>query len=174
MYGYDSYKANDIETASPVKLIVMLYAGAIKFSNIAIAHIEKNDIEGANTNILKAQNIISELLASINFEAGGIADDLSNLYIYLFDGIAVVLSCTTFKSNNVCFMWILLSIFAFMDHGKLHFIFKLDVLDIVYIYLHQIIIHMIFQLDQVSQFSFIHGLFIKLVTGSGAVYKMEF
>ncbi|MGL4677282.1 MAG: flagellar export chaperone FliS [Brevinema sp.] len=83
MYGYDSYKINDIETASQVKLIVMLYAGAIKFSYLAIEAIEKNDIESASTNIIKTQNIISELLASLNFDAGTIADDLSGLYIYI-------------------------------------------------------------------------------------------
>ncbi|MGL5955759.1 MAG: flagellar export chaperone FliS [Brevinema sp.] len=83
MYGYDSYKINDIETATQVKLIVMLYAGAIKFSHLAIEAIEKNDIESASTNIIKTQNIISELLSSLNFEAGTIADDLSGLYIYI-------------------------------------------------------------------------------------------
>lgn len=83
MRGYDSYKTNDIETASPVKLVVMLYAGAIKFSYLAIEAIEKKDIESANTNILKVQNIVSELLSSLNFEAGNLANDLSGLYIYI-------------------------------------------------------------------------------------------
>ncbi len=83
MYGYDSYKANDIETASPVKLVVLLYGGAIRFSYLAVEAIKKNDIEAANENILKAQNIVSELLASLNYDAGNIADDLSNLYIYI-------------------------------------------------------------------------------------------
>ncbi len=83
MYGYNSYKTNDIETASPVKLIVMLYNGAIKFATLAVEAIENNDIETANVNIIKAQNIVSELLSSLNFEAGNVADNLSGLYIYI-------------------------------------------------------------------------------------------
>lgn len=83
MHGYESYKVNDIETASPVKLIVMLYAGAIKFSHLAIEAIEQNNIEQANTNIIKVQNIVSELLSSLNFDAGNLANDLSGLYIYI-------------------------------------------------------------------------------------------
>ena len=83
MYGYETYKTNDIETASQLKLIVMLYSGAIKFAHLAIEAIENKNIEAANTNIIKTQNIMSELLSSLNFKAGPIADDLSGLYIYI-------------------------------------------------------------------------------------------
>ena len=83
MYGYETYKTNDIETASQLKLIVMLYSGAIKFAHLAIEAIENKNIEVANTNIIKTQNIVSELLSSLDFKAGSIADDLSGLYIYI-------------------------------------------------------------------------------------------
>ena len=39
------YKDNRILTASPAELTLMLYEGAIKFCNIAIMAIEKDDIE---------------------------------------------------------------------------------------------------------------------------------
>lgn len=84
MYGYESYKTNDIETASQLRLIVMLYGGAIKFIHIAIEAIAQNNIEEANVNIIKAQNIVTELLSSLNFDIGGeIADHLSGLYLYI-------------------------------------------------------------------------------------------
>lgn len=83
MYGHESYKTNDIETASRVKLIVMLYNGAIRFAQIAIEAINNNNIEVANIHIIKSQNIVSELLASLNFDAGSIANELSSLYIYI-------------------------------------------------------------------------------------------
>ena len=83
MYGYETYKTNDIETASQLKLIVMLYSGAIKFAHLAIEAIENKNIESANNNIIKTQNIISELLSSLDFKAGSIAEDLTGLYIYI-------------------------------------------------------------------------------------------
>ncbi|MBQ8625677.1 MAG: flagellar protein FliS, partial [Agathobacter sp.] len=49
--GYAAYANSKIMTASPAELTLMLYDGAIKFANIAIAAIEKNDIEKAHNNI---------------------------------------------------------------------------------------------------------------------------
>ena len=62
----NAYQRNAILTASPAELTLMLYNGAIKFCNIGIAAIEKNDYEGANTNIKKANAIITELRASLD------------------------------------------------------------------------------------------------------------
>ena len=83
MYGHETYKTNDIETASKMKLVVMLYQGAIRFAYISIEAIEQKNYEIANLNTIKSQNIVSELLASLNFEAGNIASELSSLYIYI-------------------------------------------------------------------------------------------
>lgn len=83
MYGHEIYKTNDIETASSIKLVVMLYSGAIRFINSAIEFIQQNSYDQANTNILKAQDIIGELLASLNHDAGDIASELSGIYIYI-------------------------------------------------------------------------------------------
>ncbi len=81
---YDQYKRTEINTANQGKLIVMLYDGAIRFLNVAhdsIADHKTYDI--ANTNILKAQDIITELLLSLNMSEGGeISRNLSSLYVY--------------------------------------------------------------------------------------------
>ena len=61
--GYAAYENNRIMTASPAELTLMLYEGAIKFCNIAIVAIEKNDIEKAHNNIMKVENIIEEFQA---------------------------------------------------------------------------------------------------------------
>ena len=50
--GYAAYANNKIMTASPAELTLMLYEGAIKFANLAIAGMETNDIEKAHTNII--------------------------------------------------------------------------------------------------------------------------
>lgn len=49
--GYAAYAKNKIMTASPAELTLMLYEGAIKFCNLAITAVEKNDYEQANTNL---------------------------------------------------------------------------------------------------------------------------
>ena len=83
MEGYKNYKEVEIETASGLKLVVMLYAGAIKFLNIAKEAIYQKKLDVANNNIIKAQDIITELMTSLNFEAGEIAHNLYSLYIYM-------------------------------------------------------------------------------------------
>ncbi len=82
--GYDAYKSNEITTVSQGKLIVMLYEGAIRFLNIAKENIESpKKFDLVNTNILKTQEIISELMSSLNMDNGGkIAEDLLSLYVY--------------------------------------------------------------------------------------------
>ena len=52
-----AYQNNSIQTASPADLTLMLYEGAIKFCNMALDGLEKNDKEKANNNIIKAEKI---------------------------------------------------------------------------------------------------------------------
>lgn len=61
------YKDNKVLTASPAELTLLLYEGAIKFCNIAIMALEKEDLEKAHNNIIKAQKIIMELRATLDF-----------------------------------------------------------------------------------------------------------
>ena len=52
------YQGNQVSTASPAKLTLMLYEGAIKFCNLALIGIEENDVQKAHVNIMKAERII--------------------------------------------------------------------------------------------------------------------
>jgi len=80
---FNEYKKTQITTANQGKLIVMLYDGAIKFLNIAIENMDPRTYDVANTNIIKAQDIITELLLSLNMKEGGeISQNLFNLYMY--------------------------------------------------------------------------------------------
>jgi flagellar protein FliS len=83
MEGYKNYREVEIETASGLRLVVMLYAGAIKFLNIAREGILSKKLDSANNNIIKAQDIISELMTSLNFDAGEVAHNLYSLYLYM-------------------------------------------------------------------------------------------
>jgi flagellar protein FliS len=68
MNAASAYKDSKILTASPAELTLLLYEGAIKFGNLAIYAIEGKDYPGANRNIIKAENIISELRATLNHD----------------------------------------------------------------------------------------------------------
>lgn len=87
--GYAAYANNKIMTASPGELILMLYEGAIKFTNIAIAALEedkeagkKKDIMKAHDNIMRTERIIEELQASLDRKYP-VAQDFDNVYVYL-------------------------------------------------------------------------------------------
>lgn len=84
-----AYRETRVKTASQGSLIVMLYDEAIKQLRTAVAYIEndckKNPalIEKINDCVLKAQEVITELMASLDMEAGGeISRNLLALYSY--------------------------------------------------------------------------------------------
>jgi len=84
--GYQAYQKNKYETASPHRLIQMLYEGALKNISGAIKALENKEINESHLKILKAQDIISELLSSLNEEHGGtIATNLKNIYLYMLE-----------------------------------------------------------------------------------------
>ncbi|MFC1670025.1 flagellar export chaperone FliS [Spirochaetota bacterium] len=81
--AYDQYKETQITTANQGKLIVMLYDGAIKFLNIATENMQPKTYDIVNNNILKTQDILSELILSLNMKEGGeISNNLLSLYMY--------------------------------------------------------------------------------------------
>ncbi|MCJ8347179.1 flagellar export chaperone FliS [bacterium] len=81
----NQYKRMRIETASPEMLILMLYDGAIKNVNIAAGCLnDDTQIETSSNALIKAQNILTELMVSLNFDIGGeIAKNLYNIYEYV-------------------------------------------------------------------------------------------
>ncbi len=80
---YDQYKQTQVNTASQGKLIVMLYDGMIRFLKIAVENMDPKTYDIANNNIIRAQDIITELISSLNMDDGGeIAQNLLSLYIY--------------------------------------------------------------------------------------------
>ena len=80
---YNQYKKTQITTANQGKLIVMLYDGALRFVNRAIELIPSKSIEDIHINIVRAQDIIGELITSLNMDAGEIAHRLFSIYMYI-------------------------------------------------------------------------------------------
>ena len=49
----NAYKNSKILTASPAELTLMLYDGAVKFCNVALISLERNDYEKVSETLLK-------------------------------------------------------------------------------------------------------------------------
>ena len=78
------YKQTSIETADDGKLVVELYKGAIKFMKLARKQIEEENPMEANNLLIRVQNIITELMNTLDFEQGGeLAANLEALYDYM-------------------------------------------------------------------------------------------
>ena len=80
--AFAAYTNSKIMTASPAELTLMLYDGAIKFTNIAIAAIEQKDIEKAHNNIMKTERIIIEFQSTLDHKYE-VAKDFDAVYTYL-------------------------------------------------------------------------------------------
>src|SRR4030043_2333485 len=84
MKGIAAYQDSAVTTQSKGRLIVLLYDGAIKFMNLAIKELEAENYEAKGQYIKKAQDIINELNAVLDMDAGGeIASNLRRLYLFM-------------------------------------------------------------------------------------------
>lgn len=80
---YQNYIKQEVEGATKGKLVLLLYDGAIKFMKTACKAIEEDNVQIAHNNIMKAENIIYELMSTLNMDAGDIAGNLMKLYDFM-------------------------------------------------------------------------------------------
>ena len=81
-----SYKETQIKTATPGKLILMMNDGAIRNLNQALQDMddEHRRYDSISNSLIKVQDIIAELMISLDFERGGeIAKNLFGLYVFM-------------------------------------------------------------------------------------------
>ncbi len=84
MNGFTAYQDTAVTTQSKGRLIVLLYDGAIKFMKLAIQEMQAGNHEEKGRYIGKAQDIINELNAVLDMDAGGeVAADLRKLYCFM-------------------------------------------------------------------------------------------
>lgn len=78
------YKRSQVETASPISLVLMLYDRAIVLLNKAKNEISANQYEAKGGSLDKASDIVFELLTTLDKDKGGeIASSLAKLYNFV-------------------------------------------------------------------------------------------
>lgn len=80
--AYATYKQNSVTQSSPAELTLMLYNGALKFLKLAKKGIQENNIPLKNENIQKTQNIIQELMVTLNMDME-VSHNMMRMYDYM-------------------------------------------------------------------------------------------
>lgn len=83
----NQYLTTQINTATPGELTLLLMNGCIKFMKQAMDAIENKNYSEKNINLLRSQEIIEELLITLNMEYE-ISKNLSALYIFMKESLA--------------------------------------------------------------------------------------
>ena len=87
-----TYQRNAVMTASPEKLVTMLYDGALKYleqARVGLADEQTARSPEVGKALSKAMGIIGELRASLDHAAGGdIAQNLDSLYDFTLDQLS--------------------------------------------------------------------------------------
>lgn len=95
--SYNQYKENNIAQSKPEELTLMLYNGLIKFIMRAQDAVRGNRMEEAHINIVKAQNIVSEFMNTLDLQYE-LSSSLLLLYDYLFRRLV---DANTKKSDEI-------------------------------------------------------------------------
>ena len=82
--GAEAYRRIEMDSRSPMELVVMLYDGAIRFVGEARTAMARQDLRARGEAISRTLTIVAELQNTLDLEAGGtIAQDLDRLYTYM-------------------------------------------------------------------------------------------
>lgn len=84
MNAYSQYQQNQVLSATPEQILLMLYDGAIRFTRQAMYGLEEENLTLFHHGIQKSLAIITEFSNSLDREIGGeIADNLDALYHFM-------------------------------------------------------------------------------------------
>jgi flagellar protein FliS len=83
MNPYANYRKVTTQTADPIELVIRLYRGAITYLNGAERAMSARDVAESHRLQVRAQDIVAELMGTINLDAGEVANNLSRLYDYM-------------------------------------------------------------------------------------------
>ena len=79
-----SYREMEIQSASPERLVVIVFEQLVVNLERARIAMDRNDIELRVTSLRRARGLVGELLATLDFEKGGpLATQLADLYQFM-------------------------------------------------------------------------------------------
>ena len=87
--GYSRYQQNQLTTATPARLLLAAYDGAIRFCRIGMEKMKEGRAEEQSVNINKALAVVCELLSTLNEDANPpLVAGLKSLYLYVIEKLA--------------------------------------------------------------------------------------
>lgn len=85
---YGEYKKNQVLTATKEQVLIMLYEAAIRNCKAAERAMNLKKIADKGTHLLKVQDIVNELLVTLDEKADpALVDKLKGLYLFMLDKI---------------------------------------------------------------------------------------
>lgn len=85
---YNAYKNNTVNMASKEQLLIMLVDGAVKYTKIARLAVENKDIQKAHKELVRVQDIFTELMSTLDRSLGEELESLYKLYGFIKDRLA--------------------------------------------------------------------------------------
>lgn len=80
---YNTYKQNEVNTATRNKLLLMLLDGAVKYTKIARLAILDKNITKAHLELVRVQNIFIELMSTLDTSMGGWTKEIYDVYEFI-------------------------------------------------------------------------------------------
>jgi flagellar protein FliS len=87
-YARSQYQEMQVQT-TPGRLVVMLYDGALRFLHLALDALRNGDHEAQGLNLGKAQDILCELLTTLDMSAGELSDGLRAVYCHCLQRLLI-------------------------------------------------------------------------------------
>jgi len=94
---YQQYVKDDILTSDPIKLVQLLYRGALEAVADARTKLARGDVKGRSAAITKTIQILTELVVSLDHERGG---ELSARLVALYDYAQRRLLAANFEQSD--------------------------------------------------------------------------
>jgi flagellar protein FliS len=86
--GAAAYQQTNVQSSTPLQLVVLLYDGAIRHLVTSRDAIARKDAHARRASLSKAMAIVAELQSTLNITEGGdVARSLDALYAYVIDRI---------------------------------------------------------------------------------------
>src|SRR6266568_6131972 len=87
-YARSQYQEMEVQT-TPGRLVVMLYDGALRFLHLGLKALRRGETEAQGVNLGKAQNILCELLGTLDMSVAEPAHSLHSLYRYCLQRLLI-------------------------------------------------------------------------------------